>query len=502
MRRLLKEIVIAGGGSSGWMTAAALASLLDPENVSITVVESDDIGTIGVGEATIPDILTFNRLLGLSEDAFMKATEATFKLGIEFIDWGRKGDAYFHPFSGHGVDMKGVDFHQYWLHARANGDDSPIQHYSVCATAAERSKFALPVADPRSVLSHIRYAYHFDATLYARHLRRFAEGRGVKRVEGRIEQVLQAPESGNLTGLRLAGGKLVSGDFFFDCTGFRALLLEKALGVGYLDWRRWLPCDRAQAMPCSHAGPLLPYTRSKARTAGWQWRIPTQRRIGNGHIYCSEFMSDDEAASILVANLDGEPLGSPRKIEFVTGCRETFWDKNCIAIGLAAGFLEPLESTSIHLIQEGIRGFISLFPDGSLPDVVRDEYNRQMRRKFEQVRDFIILHYVATERDDTPFWNYCRTMSIPETLRHKIALFREAGRIFRYDEELFTRPSWVAVMIGQRIMPKSCDPIVAVLPPAEVRRSLESMRAAFLNAADAMPTHADFIQRYCRADLA
>jgi tryptophan halogenase len=331
MQSLLRKIVIAGGGSAGWMTAAALSSLLSPKDVSITLVESEEIGTIGVGEATIPDIINFNRILGVNELEFMKATQATFKLGIEFIDWGRKGDAYIHPFSVHGVDMKGIDFHQYWLHERAGGNEYPIHHYSMCAVAAAHNKFALPVSDPRSVLSYIRYAYHFDATLYARYLRAYAEARAVRRIEGKIQEVSLASETGHIAALRLASGAVVSGDFFFDCTGFRALLLEKALGVSYVDWSRWLPCDSAQTIPCRHAGPLLPYTRSTARAAGWQWRIPTQRRTGNGHIYCREFMSDDEAAADLLANLDGEALGSPRHIRFTAGRRQAFWNKNCVA---------------------------------------------------------------------------------------------------------------------------------------------------------------------------
>jgi tryptophan halogenase len=499
MQPLLRNIVIAGGGSAGWMTAAALSSLLKSKDVTITLVESDEIGTIGVGEATLPGIINFNRMLGVNEAEFMKATQATFKLGIEFIDWGRKGDVYIHPFSVHGVDMNGIDFHQYWLHEHAAGNEHPIQHYSMCAVAASRAKFALPDPNPRSVLSYIRHAYHFDATLYARYLRAYAEARGVKRIEGKIQEVSRAPETGHILALRLASGDVISGDFFFDCTGFRALILEKALRVSYVDWSRWLPCNSAQTIPCRHAGPLLPYTRATARTAGWQWRIPTQRRTGNGHIYCREFMSDDEAAAILLANLDGEALGTPRQIRFRAGCRQTFWAENCVAIGLAAGFLEPLESTSIYLIQEGISRFIALFPSASLPDVVRDEYNRHMRLEFEQVRDFIILHYYATERDDTPFWNYCRTMDIPDSLRHKIALFREAGRVSRYAEELFTKPSWVAVMLGQHITPRQCDPIVATLPHVDVHRSLESMRVAMINAANTMATHAEFIQRYCPA---
>jgi tryptophan halogenase len=497
MQPRLKQIVIAGGGSAGWMTAAALSSMLDPKDVSITLVESDEIGTIGVGEATIPDIINFNRMLGLDERDFMKATNATFKLGIEFIDWGRKGDKYIHPFGAHGVDMKGLDFHNYWLHERAAGSPYPIEQYSLCAVAASQGKFVLPDPNPRSLLSHIRYAYHFDATLYARFLRAFAQARGVNRVEGKIQRVVQAPESGNIEALQLDGERVVSGDFFFDCTGFRSLILGTVLGVPFVDWSHWLPCNSALAVPCRHAGPLLPYTRSTARAAGWQWRIPTQQRTGNGHIYCREFISDDEATATLLANLDGEALAEPRQIRFTAGHRKTFWAKNCIAIGLAAGFLEPLESTSIYLIQEGISRFISLFPDATLPDVVRDEYNRHMRTEFEQVRDFIILHFSATERDDTPFWNHCRTMSIPDTLRLKIELFRTAARVFRYEEELFAKPSWVAVMIGQNIVPRQHDPIVASLPHAMVHESLESMRVAMAQAAGAMPTHEEFIRRYC-----
>jgi tryptophan halogenase len=455
---------------------------------------------VGVGEATIPDIINFNRMLGVSEVEFMKATHATFKLGIEFVDWARKGDTYVHPFSVHGVDMEGIDFHQYWLRDALEGSTHPIQDYSLCAIAAKRNKFTLPAPDPRSVLSHIRYAYHFDATLYARFLRKFAEARGVRRVEGKVQQVLRQGENGHVRALQMEGGQVIDGDFFFDCTGFRALLLDKTLGVPFVDWSRWLPCNTALAVPCAHAGPLTPYTRATARTAGWQWRIPTQKRTGNGHIFCRDFLGEDEATAMLLANLDGEALATPRTIRFTAGHRAAFWDRNCIAIGLSAGFLEPLESTSIYLIQEGISRFISLFPDASLPDVVRNEYNRHMQKEFEQVRDFIILHFKATGRDDTPFWDYCRNMDIPDSLRHKIELFREAGRVFRYEEELFARASWVAVCLGQGIVPERCDPVVRTLPAADVRRSLESMRVAMGEAANAMPTHADFVNRYCPAD--
>jgi len=497
MNPQIKQIVIVGGGSAGWMTAAALSSLLSPKDVSITLVESDQIGTIGVGEATIPDIINFNRLLGIKEADFMKATEATFKLGIKFVDWGRKGHVYTHPFGSHGVDMNGIDFHQYWMHSRAAGNDHPIDDYSLCAVAGLSNKFALPDPNPQNIRSHIRYAYHFDATLYARFLRDYAETRGVRRVEGKVDQIMQAPETGYVTGLKLDNGELISGELFFDCTGFSSLLLGKLMDVPYVDWSHWLPCNSVQAVGCTHAGPLVPYTQSTARPAGWQWRIPTQRRTGNGHIYCREFMSDDEAVSILLSNLDGEPLGAPRQIRFKAGHRREFWVKNCVAIGLSSGFLEPLESTSLYLIQEGISRFIALFPDATLPEVVRDEYNRHMRTEFEQVRDFIILHFAATERDDSPFWNYCRNMSLPDSLNHKIDLFRQTGRTFRYEEELFSKASWIAVLLGQGITPQSYDPIVRNLPQTTVSESLESMRLAMIKEAGRMPTHADFIKSYC-----
>ena len=469
----LKNIVIVGGGSAGWMTAAALSSMLSPRNTSSTLIESDQIGTVGVGEATIPDMLNFNSMLGIDEAEFLKATNGTFKLGIEFIDWGRKGDSYIHPFGSHGADMQGIDFHQYWLHSKANGNPAPLENYSLCAVAAANGKFVLPDPNPRSVLSHMRYAYHIDATLYAKYLRGYAEARGIKRVEGKVNDVHLASETGNIKSLTMENGDSITGDFFFDCTGFRALLTEKTLGVGFTDWSHWLPCDTAQTVASERVGSLLPYTKATAKTAGWQWRIPTQHRTGNGHIYSNKYMGDDEAIDILMAGLDSKPIGDPRKIKFKTGCRKTLWNKNCIAVGLSAGFLEPLESTSLFLIQMGISRFMALFPTANVSDVIRDEYNKQMQKEFDQVRDFIILHYVATERDDSPFWNYCRTMDIPETLQRKIDLFSEAGRVFRYDDELFSKPSWIAVCLGQNIFPKNYDPVVASLPPEKVDHSLQ-----------------------------
>lgn len=495
----LKRLVIVGGGSAGWMTAAALSSMLDSRKIQITLIESEQIGTVGVGEATIPDMINFNRMLGISEADFMTATDATFKLGIEFANWGRQGDSYFHPFGEHGVDMQGVDFHQYWLFAHQNGSDRPIEDYSLCAAAGKANKFCHPAQNPSSVLSKLRYAYHFNATKYAKFLRVYAEKRGVTRIEGKVETVAVTPETGYIQTLNLDNGKAIDGDFFFDCTGFRALLMRQTLGVAFKDWSHWLPCNSAQTVACEHTDVLPSYTRSTAQSAGWQWRIPTQQRTGNGHIYSTDFMNDDEAQQILMQGLDSAPIGDPRTIRFKTGCLEKFWYKNCIGIGLSSGFLEPLESTSLYLIQMGISKFISLFPSADLQPVVVAEYNRQMSQQFDQVRDFIILHYCTTERDDSPFWNYCRTMSIPDTLQHKIDLFREAGRVFRYEDELFSRPSWVAVMLGQNLVPKVCDPIVATLGPAQVDHSLTSMRRAMDAAAQKMSTHAAFIDQYCKA---
>ena len=492
----LRHIVIVGGGSAGWMTAAALSSLLTPETVKITLIESDKIGTVGVGEATIPDMLNFNAMLGINEAEFLRETNGTFKLGIEFINWSKKGESYIHPFGSIGVDMQGIDFHQYWLHAKAGGSDVPLQKFSMCAAASEQNKFVMPENNPRSPLSHLRYAYHIDATLYAKYLRKYAEKNGITRIEGKVENVARNSETGDIFSLKLDNGRTINGDFFFDCTGFRALLSGKSLNVPFTDWSHWLPCDTAQTVATERVGPLLPYTKSTAKTAGWQWRIPTQHRTGNGHIYSSQYMDDEEAHEILMKGLDSTPEGEPRKISFRTGRREKLWSHNCIAIGLSAGFLEPLESTSLYLIQRGITRFISLFPTSDISNVVRDEYNRQMLKEFDQVRDFIILHYIATERDDSPFWNYCRTMSIPESLNRKIELFKDAGRIFRYDDELFSKESWIAVCLGQNLIPKTLDPIVASLPQDQVQHSLDTMRNALHRTAKNMPDHQAFLERY------
>jgi tryptophan 7-halogenase len=493
----LQQIVIVGGGAAGWMTAAALSRLLDANDVSISLVESDEIGIIGVGEATIPDMLQFNLFLGIPEAELMSATQATFKLGIEFVDWSRRGARYFHPFGFHGVDIDGIDFHQHWLKSRAEGNTHAIGEYCLTEIVAKKNRFGFPdTRVPGAPASYLRYAYHFDAALYAGFLRRYAEKRGVRRIEGKVTEVRRAAESGDLTGLRLANGQGIEGDFFFDCTGFRSLLLDKTLGVPWVDWRHWLPCDNALAVACAHDGPPAPYTRSTARTAGWQWKIPTQRRTGNGHIFCSEFMSEDQATTTLLDNLDGPALGSPRLIRFATGHRREFWEKNCVAIGLSAGFLEPLESTSLYLIRQGISRFLALFPDASMPAVYRDEYNRWMRKDFEQVRDLLVLHYYANEREE-PFWRHCRNMVIPDSLRRRIDLFAEGGRFLRNEGELFPNASWVAVMLGQNVVPRVLDPLISGQPAAPLGSKLEALRRAMNSYADGLPSHEDALRGYC-----
>lgn len=497
MRERLKHIVIVGGGAAGWMTAAAMSKLLRPSDVSVTLVESDEIGIIGVGEATIPDMLQFNLFLGIPETELMRATQATFKLGIEFVDWSRHGERYFHPFGFHGIDIDGLDFHQYWLHCRANGLTHSIGDYCVTEVVAKQNKFAFPdTRTPGAPASYLRYAYHFDAALYAGFLRQYAEARGVKRIEGKVRDVLRAPDTGDITGVQLQSGQTISGEFFFDCTGFKSLLLDKTLEVPWVDWRHWLPCDRALAVACEHHGPLLPYTRSTAKSAGWQWRIPTQHRTGNGHIYCSEFMSEDEATSVLLDGLDGDAMGTPRLIPFATGHRRKFWEKNCVAIGLSAGFLEPLESTSLYLIRQGISRFIALFPDASMPSVMRDEYNRWMQKDFEQVRDLLVLHYYANQREES-FWQHCRNMTVPETLQRRMALFAEGGRFLRFEGELFPNASWVAVMLGQNILPRTVDPLVSVLSATEIQKKLELLRRAIREFAEALPGHQDVLKKHC-----
>lgn len=495
----IRSIVVVGGGTAGWMSAAALAKVLGRDYAEIVLVESDAIGTVGVGEATIPQIGTFNRLLGLDENDFVRRTKGTFKLGIEFVGWGKPDTRYFHPFGKYGIDMEGVSFHAFWERLSAEPEFSDVASFSLMALAARNRKFMRPIDAGNSPLSSIAYAFHFDAGLYARYLRRISEGLGVRRIEGKIVDVLRDPESGHIASVQLENGSQVAGDLFIDCSGFRGLLIGEALGVPYVDWSAHLPCNRALAVPCTSIDDLTPFTRSTARKAGWQWRIPLQHRIGNGHVYCSEFISDDEAAHILMSNLDGEPMAEPRLIKFTTGNRQRFWEGNCIAVGLASGFMEPLESTSIWMVQNGIARLLSNFPDRRFADATRDRYNRLMAEETEYIRDFLVLHYCLNERTDSAFWEYCRNMELPERLAEKIRVFQATGRCFRENEELFNDTSWFAVMLGQGLEFDRFDPVAELLSLEETRGRLAHIQKAIANSADYMPSHRQFIAENCAA---
>jgi tryptophan halogenase len=495
------KIVIVGGGTAGWMTAAAFAAVFRPEQCKIHLIESSEIGIVGVGEATLPHIRFFNRRIGIDEPDLMAKTQATFKLGIEFCDWARLGDSYIHPFGAYGSRIAGVPFHHYWLRERAAGDAAPIEDYSLAIMAARLNRFALPSDDPTAVLSTFGYAFQFDASLYAAYLRVFAEARGVQRTDGKVEDVRLRGEDGWIESLKLQNGSTVAGDLFIDCSGFRGLLIEQALKTGYDEWTRWLPCDRAAAVPCENLGPLTPYTRATAREAGWQWRIPLQHRTGNGYVYSSQFISDDEATAKLMARLPGKALADPRLLRFTPGRRRKTWNRNCVAIGLAGGFLEPLESTSIHLIQIAITQLVDYLSDESLrghfdPRIV-DGYNRWIEMEYDRVRDFLILHYHATERDDAPIWNYCRNMDVPDSLKHKMELFRHRARVVTYKDGLFLEPSWLAVYFGQRIMPTAYDPLADAVASADLSSRLQAVRERIQLAVMQMPTHEDFLERYC-----
>jgi tryptophan halogenase len=494
----LRHILVVGGGSAGWMSAAAIAHAVRGA-CKITVIESDEIGIVGVGEATIPPIKLFNHTLGLDEESFVKATQGSFKLGIEFVDWARLGNRYFHPFGKYGVDFDAAPLHHFWLRARAEGDATPLQDYCMAWTAARDNRFERPTRDPRLIQSTFDYAYHFDASHYAKYLRAYAEERGAMRIEGRIVTTHLDPGNGFIRGVELTDGRVFEADFFVDCSGFRGLLIEEALKTGYEDWTHWLPCDRAIAVPCRRRGPFTPYTRSTALTAGWQWRIPLQHRVGNGHVYSSKFMSDDEAETVLLANIESEPLTAPRRLRFITGRRKLHWNKNCVAIGLASGFLEPLESTSIHLIQSGITRFLALFPGRDPDSANAAEYNRLTQLEFERVRDFIILHYHASSRDDAELWRYTKAMSIPDALAYKLEQFRAVGNIVSDGLELFQNPSWLAVFIGQDVIPRRYAALVDLRRPDEAARYLESLRRTMAQAASAMPSHEDFIAKHCKA---
>jgi tryptophan halogenase len=497
----IRSVLVVGGGSAGWMAAAALASRLT-EGVSIELIESDEIGTVGVGEATIPAIKTFNQSLGLDEVDFVRATGASFKLGIEFVNWARAEHRYFHPFGPFGIDFDAVPVHQQWFKLCSEGSAPPLAELSMAWAAASRGRFRPPTKG-RRVTSIYEYAFHFDAGLYAQYLRKYAEDRGVVRHEGRIVDVDRDGKSGHVRSVKLADGRKLKADLFIDCSGFRALLIEGTMKSGFDDWSHWLPCDRALAVPTARAkNGLTPFTRSTAHEAGWQWRIPLQHRTGNGHVFVSALMSDERAAEILLDHVDSEPLAEPRLLKFTAGMRKRTWIGNVVAMGLAAGFLEPLESTSIHLVQTAILRLLALFPTRSFDPLTVNEYNRLTREEWEGVRDFIVLHYVATERTDSELWKQMAATPPPDRLQHKIDHFRSAGRLLVEADELFQRPSWLAVFIGQFINPGGYHPAADARPQARGRERIDLLVKRIAEAAEAMPRHDRFIDRHCRSEFA
>jgi len=486
----MRRIVIAGGGTAGWMAAAAIARTLG-RTVNVTLVESDAIGTIGVGESTIPPLVTYNRLLNINEAEFMRATQATFKLGIMFDNWKEQGHNYFHSFGLTGKDHWSAGFWHFWLYGREKGHEQSYDDYCLELIAAREGKFAhLP--DDR-----MNYAYQLDSGLYAKFLRGMAEGDGTRRVEGKISNVELDGETGDIAALVLENGERLEGDLFLDCTGFRAVLIGQTLGVGHEDWTHWLPCDSAIALQTESVGPAVPYTRAMAHDAGWQWRIPLQSRVGNGIVYCSRYLDQEAAMERLLGNIEGEVLTKPNVLRFGAGMRQKQWHRNCIAVGLSGGFMEPLESTSIHLIQRAVLRLIRMLPLDKISERDVAEFNDQQITDMLQIRDFLILHYKATERTDSEFWRYCKSMPIPDTLEQKIELFREAGLVFRKNEELFVENSWVQVMMGQGIMPQTHHPIAEKLNDEELARFLATIRDTVAKAVKSLPEHEAYVSRYC-----
>ncbi len=493
MEQKVKKVVIAGGGTAGWVAAAMLSGQLG-KLLDVTLVESEAIGTVGVGEATIPTHKAYHRLLGINEQDFMRATRATFKLGIAFENWGKLGDRYFHSFGSIGPSTWMTDFQHMWYQARSEGWAGELDDYCFELQAAEAGKFAT------SEQSNLNYAYHLDASLYAQFLRQYSEQKGAKRIEGKISNVTLAPETGDISSLQLEDGQVIEGDLFIDCTGFRALLIDKALGVGYEDWSDHLPMNSALAVQTKVSQEIVPYTRSIARKAGWQWRIPLQHRVGNGHVYCSDFMSDDEAHSILMDNIEGELVSEPRPIRFITGRRKECWAKNCIALGLSSGFLEPLESTSIHLFQIGVTRLVQMFPFGGANDALRNQYNRYAREELESIRDFLILHYKLNQRTDSDFWKQRAEMDIPESLQHRIDLYTKNGIAFQEGLDLFRIDSWLQVFRGQGLESDGYHLVGQMLPNGQLKQAMTDLKQNIAKNVSNMPRHSDFIRQYCGID--
>ncbi|OUS32076.1 tryptophan halogenase [Thalassotalea sp. 42_200_T64] len=490
----IQNVVIVGGGTAGWVTAALLSRVLG-KTLNITLVESEQIGTIGVGEATIPPIITINNALGISEQEFLQATNATIKLGIEFENWKQKGDSYMHAFGGIGKNFPFCDFYHYWLKAKQLGDKSDFWDFSLNYQAAKHHKFSKAAKIDGTNMPGLKYAYHFDAGMYAQFLRKFSEAKGVTRIEGMVCKVNLNDDNGFVDSIELKDGNVISGDLFIDCTGLAGLLIEKALNTGYVDCSHWLPCDRAMAVPCESVTPISPYTKSIAHDSGWQWRIPLQHRIGNGLVYSSKYLSDEQAKELLLNNLDGKPLAEPKIIPFRTGRRRKQWHKNVVSIGLSSGFLEPLESTSIPLIQTAAIRLIKLFPYQGIKTFEVAEFNRQAKIEIEQIRDFIILHYKVNERDDSQFWRACQRMDIPESLQRKIELFRTTGKLFREQDDLFTEIAWQQVLMGQGIMPEDHHALADALTDQQITELMQNLKILIDRSVNNMPSHDDFINR-------
>lgn len=489
----IQKLVIVGGGTAGWISASLLMKMLG-KAIQITLVESEDIGIVGVGEATIPPIMNFNMALGIDETEFLRETKGSIKLGIQFENWGQLGDSYMHAFGAIGKEFPSCSFHHFWLRSQQAGMGFDFWDFSLAYQAAKKNKFAKLGRIEGVNLPGLSYAYHFDAGLYAQYLRRYSENLGVKRIEGKVEQVQLNPDNGDVQSLQLDNGQQVQGDLFLDCTGLHSLLIEKTLNTGFEDWSHWLPADSAMAVPCESVQPVTPYTRSIAHAKGWQWRIPLQHRTGNGFVYSSKYCSDEEARATLMNNLDGAALAEPRIIRFKTGRRLKQWNRNVISIGLSSGFLEPLESTSIHLIQSGVLRLLKFFPNHGICPVERDEYNRQSKIEFEQIRDFVILHYKLNQRGDSQYWKDCQRMEIPESLQRKIAVFANSGRVFREQDELFTEVAWQQVLIGQRMIPDDYHPLVNALTEPQLQELLEQLKAIMAMTSDKLDSHDAFLR--------
>ena len=494
----IKSIVIVGGGTAGWMAAAALAErFISNRYMQITLVESREIGTIGVGEATVPHMREFLKRLRIAEVDFIKRTSATFKLAIGFDGWAGKDSHFFHPFSEHGVPLLGTAFQHYWVKLRRLGRAAPIDRYVLSSEMARAGKFALPRQGQGSGFLFFNYAFHFDATLVARYLKSWSMTAGVKHVEGTIANVRLNAETGFVEALELNEGGRIEGDLFIDCSGFRGVLIEQALATGYESWGQWLPCDRAVAMPCESRMPPSSYTKSIASSGGWQWRIPLQHRVGNGYVYCSRYSSDDEAAQTLRSTVEGPALAEPRVLPFTTGIRKKIWNKNVFCLGLASGFLEPLESTSIYLVQKGLAALIGSFPQAIPNPALQEDVNRRTRAHWEHIRDFIILHYKLNRREGEPFWDECRHMAIPDSLAETIELFRATGRVRAEASEFFKASSWLSMFAGFGILPDYYHPSVDDANEDEIAHELESMGSGIARAVADAPTHQAFLQANC-----